>query len=77
MGLVLRILGICIAALIANAPKGLFAWLQEANDYYSIPILTVIVVGFFRKRVPAIAAKGGVISGVVLYSFSQFIIGMI
>jgi len=74
-GLVLGILGMCVAPLIANAPNGLFAWLQEANGCYSIPILTVIVVGFFTKRVPAIAAKVGVISGVVLYSISQFIVG--
>lgn len=73
-GLVLGILGMCVAPLIANAPQGLFAWLQEANGCYSIPILTVIVIGFFTKRVPAIAAKVGVISGVVLYSISQFII---
>lgn len=73
-GLVLGILGMCVAPLIANAPNGLFAWLQEANGCYSIPILTVIVIGFFSKRAPAIAAKVGVISGVVLYSISQFII---
>lgn len=74
-GLILGILGMCVAPLIANAPNGLFAWLQEANGCYSIPILTVIVVGFFTKRVPAIAAKVGVISGVVLYSISQFVFG--
>lgn len=73
-GLVLGLLGMCVAPLIANAPQGLFAWLQEANGCYSIPILTVIVIGFFSKRAPAIAAKVGVISGVVLYSVSQFII---
>ncbi len=73
-GLILGIIGMLVAPLIANAPKGLFAWLQEANGCYSIPILTVVVIGFFTKRVPAIAAKVGVISGVVLYSISQFII---
>nr|WP_010179230.1 solute:sodium symporter family transporter [Aquimarina agarilytica] len=73
-GLILGIVGMMVAPLIANAPKGLFAWLQEANGCYSIPILTVVVIGFFTKRVPAIAAKVGVISGVVLYSISQFII---
>jgi SSS family solute:Na+ symporter len=71
-GLVLGILAMCFAPFIANAPKGLFAWLQEANGCYSIPILTIIVVGFFTKRVPAIAAKFGIISGVVLYIISQF-----
>ncbi len=73
-GLILGIVGMLVAPLIANAPKGLFAWLQEANGCYSIPILTVVVIGFFTKRVPAIAAKVGVISGVVLYSISQFVI---
>ncbi|KAA1243071.1 solute:sodium symporter family transporter [Aquimarina sp. RZ0] len=73
-GIILGILGMLVAPLIANAPDGLFAWLQEANGCYSIPILTVVVIGFFTKRVPAIAAKIGVVSGVVLYSISQFII---
>lgn len=73
-GLVLGILGMYVAPLIANAPQGLFAWLQEANGCYSIPILTVIVIGFFSKYAPAIAAKVSVISGVVLYSISQFVI---
>ncbi len=73
-GLILGVLGMLVAPLIANAPAGLFAWLQEANGCYSIPILTVVVAGFFTKRVPAIAAKIGVISGVVLYAISQFII---
>ncbi|UZO81443.1 solute:sodium symporter family transporter [Aquimarina sp. ERC-38] len=73
-GFVLGILGMLVAPLIANAPDGLFAWLQEANGCYSIPILTVVIIGFFTKKVPAIAAKIGVISGVVLYSISQFII---
>jgi solute:Na+ symporter, SSS family len=73
-GFVLAILAMCVAPLIANAPQGMFAWLQEANGCYSIPILTVVVIGFFTKRVPALAAKVGVISGVVLYSISQFLL---
>ncbi len=73
-GLIIAVMAMLVAPLIANAPQGMFAWLQEANGCYSIPILTVIVIGFFTKRVPAIAAKVGVVSGVVLYSISQFFI---
>ncbi len=73
-GIVLAILSMCIAPLIANAPSGLFGYLQEVNGCYSIPILTIIVVGYLTKHVPAIAAKVGIISGVVLYSISQFIL---
>ena len=63
-----------IAPFIANAPDGLFGYLQEVNGCYSIPILTIIVVGYLTKRVPAIAAKIAIISGVVLYSISQFVL---
>ncbi len=73
-GVGLAILSMCIAPLIANAPDGLFGYLQEVNGCYSIPILTIIVVGYLTKYVPAIAAKIAIFSGVVLYSISQFIL---
>ncbi len=73
-GILLAILSMFIAPLIANAPDGLFGYLQEVNGCYSIPILTIIVVGYLTKYVPAIAAKIAIISGVVLYSVSQFIL---
>ncbi|HMC01212.1 MAG TPA: solute:sodium symporter family transporter, partial [Flavobacteriaceae bacterium] len=76
-----KIFGIClalaamfIAPMIANAGS-LFNYLQQINGIYSIPILTIIVVGYVTKRVPAIAAKIGIISGSVLYIISQFWIG--
>ena len=70
-GVVLAIASMFIAPLIANAGS-LFAYLQEINGIYSIPILTIIVVGYLTKRVPAIAAKVGLVSGCVLYIISQF-----
>lgn len=76
-----KIFGIClalsamfIAPLIANAGS-LFNYLQEINGIYSIPILTIIVVGYLTKKVPAIAAKIGIISGSIMYIISQFLIG--
>lgn len=72
-GIILAILAMFIAPFIANAPDGLFGYLQEVNGCYSIPILTIIVIGFLTKYVPAKAAKIGLVSGVVLYSISQFI----
>lgn len=73
-GIVLAIASMSIAPFIAYAPDGLFSWLQEANGCYSIPILSMIVIGYFTKRVPAFAAKIGLLSGVILYSISQFVI---
>lgn len=72
-GVFLALLGMSIAPFIQYAPDGLFSWLQEANGCYTIPILSIVVIGFTTKYVPAIAAKVGLISGVVLYSISQFV----
>jgi solute:Na+ symporter, SSS family len=72
-GVVLAIAAMFIAPLIANAGS-LFDYLQEINGIYSIPILTIIFVGYATKKVPAIAAKIGVVSGSVLYILSQFIL---
>ncbi|NKI26116.1 solute:sodium symporter family transporter [Arenibacter sp. 6A1] len=72
-GIILAIAAMMIAPLIAKAGS-LFAYLQEVNGIYSIPILTIIVVGYLTKRVPAIAAKIGIISGSLLYIISQFIL---
>ena len=72
-GIILAVSAMFIAPLIANAGS-IFGYLQEVNGIYSIPILTIIVVGYLTKRVPAIAAKIGVVSGSVLYILSQFIL---
>ncbi|HLT53660.1 MAG TPA: solute:sodium symporter family transporter [Flavobacteriaceae bacterium] len=72
-GTVLALFAMFIAPMIANA-GGLFAYLQEVNGIYNIPILTIIIVGYLTKRVPAIAAKIGILSGVILYCLSQFVI---
>ena len=71
-GVFLAIISMIIAPFIFYASDGLFGYLQEANGIYSIPILTIIVVGYTTKRVPAIAAKVGLISGSLLYIISQF-----
>ena len=73
-GIILAIISMCIAPLLIYASDGLFGYLQEANGIYSIPILTIIIVGYLTKYVPAIAAKVGIISGSALYIISQFIV---
>ena len=65
-GVILAIVAMFIAPLIANAGS-LFDYLQKVNGIYSIPILTIIIVGYTTKYVPAIAAKIGLFSGCLLY----------
>ncbi|MDG2195123.1 MAG: solute:sodium symporter family transporter [Polaribacter sp.] len=73
-GIVLALIAMFIAPMLVYASDGLFGYLQEANGIYSIPILTIIVIGYVTKKVPAIAAKIAIISGSILYIISQFIL---
>ncbi|ARN77252.1 solute:sodium symporter family transporter [Nonlabens spongiae] len=72
-GILLAIFAMIIAPFIEDAGS-LYDYLQEVNGIYSIPILSIIVVGYFTKRVPAIAAKIGLLSGCIMYIFSQFVL---
>lgn len=66
-GILLAVFSMFIAPFIANAPNGLFGYLQEVNGCYSIPILTIVVMGYLNKRIPALGAKVAIFSGVGLY----------
>ena len=66
-GIGLAIFAMGLAPFLYHASDGLFGYLQQVNGAYSVPILTAIVVGFLTKRVPAIAAKAGIIFAFVVY----------
>lgn len=66
-GIILAIFSMFVAPFLYYASDGLFGYLQTVNGAYSVPILTVIVVGFLTKRVPAIAAKAGIIFSFTFY----------
>lgn len=72
-GIGLALFAMVFAPFLANA-ESIYSYLQEINGCYSIPILTIIVVGYLTKRVPAIAAKVAIILGAIFYMISQFIL---
>lgn len=74
-GLLLAIVSMSIAPFIANAPDGLFSYIQQSLGSLSVPILAVVVVGMYTKRVPALGAKVVLVSGVILYLISLVILG--
>jgi len=74
-GLVVAFISMTIAPFIANAPEGLFSYIQQALGSLSVPILAVVVVGILTKKVPAIGAKFVLIGGVLMYLISLLILG--
>nr|WP_299171695.1 solute:sodium symporter family transporter [uncultured Allomuricauda sp.] len=69
-GLGLGIISMIIAPFIANAPDGLFSYIQQSLGSLSVPILAVVMTGILTKKVPALGAKVVMIGGVILYLIS-------
>ena len=69
-GLGLGIISMTIAPFIANAPDGLFSYIQQSLGSLSVPILAVVMTGILTKKVPALGAKVVMIGGVILYLIS-------
>ena len=60
---VVALVSMLVAPLLAGQDS-IFGYLQKMNALYFIPILSVVVMGLLLKRMPAIAAKVGLIAGV-------------
>lgn len=71
-GLLIAVISMSIAPFIANAPDGLFDYIQQALGSLSVPILAVVVIGILTKRVPALGAKIVMITGVIMYVCTIF-----
>ena len=61
-----------VAPLLAFAPEGLFQIIRIFTGFYNIPIIVVVLVGLFTKRVPGIAAVIAIIFHVVVYGLYRF-----
>ena len=72
-GILLAVGSVCLDPTIFFAEEGLYQWMKKLNGFYNVPVLTIIAVGMFSKRIPPIAAKIALALGVSLYTLSQYV----
>lgn len=66
---ILAVIAIFAAPMVANASDGLYQLLQELNGIFFIPIASILLAGFFMKKVSATGAKTALIFGLCFYTF--------
>ena len=71
-GILLAIASIFIAPML-DQMQSIFEYLQKVNGLYSVPIIGIFLLGITTKYVPAIAAKVGMIAGMLFYAFFSFV----
>lgn len=73
-GIVCSVFTIGIAPLLVYCPDGLFIFLQQFTGFIAVPIVCLVLIGLFAKkvRVPEIAAKVVIISHIIAYYLLVF-----
>lgn len=67
----LGVISIVVAPFISKAGSGLYAFVQEFNGLYNMPLLIMIVGAFYYKGATAAGAKSTMIFHVVVYGLSK------
>lgn len=68
----LAVFSMLLAPLLAGQDS-IFGYLQKMNGMYFIPIFAVVLTGLLFPRVPAVAAKIGLLAGLLLISLGYFV----
>ena len=61
------------APMVAYAPEGLFQFVRRSTGFFSIPMITLVLVGFFTRRTSGLAARVAVVFYLVGYTVIVFI----
>ncbi len=73
---VLIAIGAMFAAPLLAGQESIFAYLQNMNAIYFIPIFSVVVVGMLHPRVPSAAAFWALVLGLVMIGVKYFVPGV-
>jgi len=63
------------APFVAYAPEGLFQFVRRSTGFFSIPMITLVLIGFFTTRTSGLAARIAVIFYLVCYTTIVFVLG--
>ncbi len=71
--IVIALFSFIVSPLLQYAPEGLFQIIRIFTGFYNIPVIAVVLVGLFTKRVPGFAAKVAIVFHVIVYGLLKFV----
>lgn len=69
---IISLIAVTLAPLLIHAPTGLYNFLQEYVGFYNIPLIAIILFGFFNKSVSATGAKACFAFHIGFYVIAKF-----
>lgn len=71
--IIIALFSFVASPLLQYAPEGLFQIIRIFTGFYNIPVIAIVLVGLFTRRVPGIAASIAVVFHVIAYGLLQFV----
>lgn len=70
---VIALFSFAVAPLLYFAPDGLWQIIRIFTGFYNIPVITIVLVGLFTQRVPALGAKLVIVFHIIAYGLAKFV----
>ena len=74
--MIIAIFSFIVAPLLQFAPDGLWQIIRIFTGFYNIPVIAIVLVGFFTRHVPALGAKIAVVFHIIAYALLKFVINV-
>ncbi|MAJ87925.1 MAG: solute:sodium symporter family transporter [Cellvibrionales bacterium TMED148] len=71
--LAIALLSFLVAPLLQYAPEGLWQVIRIFTGFYNIPVIAIVLVGFFARQVPALGPKLIIGFHIIAYGLLKFV----
>ena len=71
--IVIAIFSFIVAPLLQFSPDGLWQIMRIFTGFYNIPVVVIVIVGLFTKKVPPLGAKIVIIFHIIAYGLAKFV----
>jgi SSS family solute:Na+ symporter len=71
--IVIALFSFLVAPMLQFATEGLWQIIRIFTGFYNIPVIAIVMVGLFTRKVPAVAAKVVIVFHVIAYGCLQFV----
>ena len=72
--IVIALFSFIVAPLLQFAPDGLWQIIRIFTGFYNIPVIAIVIVGLFSKRVPALGPKIVIGFHLITYGLLKFVL---
>jgi len=69
----ITVVAMCFSPFISKFDGGFYYYIQKVSSFFSVPVFTVMIVGFLTKKVSEAAATTGLVFFIITYALSQLV----